>query len=361
MSSVQRVADPDTVAELARFEAQKMAFAPLMFQALRVARDAGVFDALYRAGKKGVIAAEVAGRSSDLSPYAIDLLLEASFVAGFTDYDDARYYIRKAGVFWLKEPAVRINTDFSHLICYRAFGHFEASLREGLPIGLRELGPWNTLYEGLSSLPPTVRDAWFSFDNYYSDEVFSLCLARVFDRPLARIMDIGANVGKFARACVTRDETVKLAMVDLPQQLALSEPIIAALPQPQRARVAAFPMNVLAPEATLPGQADVIWMSQFLDCFSEAQILSILQRAREALAPGGRVMILELLWNRQRYESARYCVVATSLYFACIANGNSRMYHSEVLRRLIEEAGLRVASEDHEVGLCHSLLTCERA
>ena len=107
--------------------------------------------------------------------------------------------------------------------------------------------------------------------------------------------------------------------------------------------------------------ADVIWMSQFLDCFSEDQIASILRRACDALAPGGRVMILELLWNRQRYESARYCVVATSLYFACIANGNSRMYHSEVLRRLIEAAGLRVVAEDHEVGVCHSLLTCERA
>lgn len=360
MSKAGRVADPETVAELARFEAQKMAFAPLMFQALRVARDRGVFDALYAAGRKGVVAADIHAQVG-LPVYAVDLLLEAALVAGFVAYDDVRYYIRKAGVFWLKEPAVRVNTDFSHYVCYRAFFHFEEALRQGLPLGLTELGPWNTLYEGLASLAPAVRDAWFAFDNYYSDEVFSLCLDRVFARPVERIIDVGANVGKFAKACVARNEKVCVAMVDLPQQLTMAAQTTAALPAEQRARIAAFPANVLMRDAAFPGQADVVWMSQFLDCFAPEEIVSILKRARDALRPGGRVMVLELLWNRQRYESAKYCVVATSLYFACIANGNSRMYHSEALRALIVEAGLQIVREDHEVGLCHSLLECEAA
>lgn len=360
MKAKRRVADPDTPAELARFEAQRLAFAPLVFQAMRVARDCGVFEAMYRAGERGVETVALAAELG-MSTYAVGLLLEASFVAGFSQYVEPRFTITKAGVFWLKEPATRINADFSHHVCYRGFFHFEESLREGLPVGLRALGPWKTLYEGLASFTPAERDAWLAFDHFYSDEVFDICLPRIFDRAVPGLLDIGANTGKFTRRCVEHDPSVEVTMVDLPQQLALARSSLSDLPEAVRARVTERPCDLLADEVELApsGTVDVVWMSQFLDCFAEDQIVRILTRVRKTLRPGGRVFILELLWNRQRYDSARFCVVATSLYFACIANGNSRMYHSEALRQLIERAGLTVVGEDHEVGLCHSLLECK--
>jgi len=45
------------------------------------------------------------------------------------------------------------------------------------------------------------------------------------------------------------------------------------------------------------------------------------------------VFILETSWDQREHELARFCVIGTSLYFACIANGNSRMYHSKVMMR----------------------------
>ena len=362
MTTVRRIADPDTPAELARFEAQRLAFAPLVFQAMRVARDCGVFEAMYRAGERGVEAEQVAGQIG-MSKYAVSLMLEAAFVAGFAAYNEPKFVITKAGVFWLKEAATRINADFTHHVCYQGFFRFEESLREGLPVGLSALGPWKTLYEGLTSFSPEQRDSWLAFDHFYSDEVFDLCLPLVFAKPVRALLDVGANTGKFTKRCVLHDEGVHVTMVDLPQQIALAHENLATLPVAARTRVEARALDLLVDTTPLadPGSVDVVWMSQFLDCFSEEQIVAILQRAAEALEPGGRVFILELLWNRQRHESARYCVVATSLYFACIANGNSRMYHSEELRRLIELAGLRVVRENHEIGLCHSLLECALA
>ena len=47
-------------------------------------------------------------------------------------------------------------------------------------------------------------------------------------------------------------------------------------------------------------------MSQFLDCFSEEQILRIVSNAKHSLNKGGRLIIMENLWDKQQYETATY-------------------------------------------------------
>jgi hypothetical protein len=144
-----------------------------------------------------------------------------------------------------------------------------------------------------------------------------------------------------------------VTLVDLPGQLAVAATNLSEF----GARATFHPANLLSGDERLPQGADVYWMSQFLDCFSEDEIRSILGRVRAAMRPDSRVFILETFWNRQRHEAARLCVIATSLYFACIANGTSRMYHSGVLTRLAREAGLELTCDREHVGLAHSLLT----
>ena len=85
------------------------------------------------------------------------------------------------------------------------------------------------------------------------------------------------------------------------------------------------------PARPLPAGYDLIWMSQLLDCFSDAQIVAVLRKARgSACRRDGRLWILELFWDRQRFEAAAFSLQQTSLYFSCVANGNSQMYDSAV-------------------------------
>ena len=126
-------------------------------------------------------------------------------------------------------------------------------------------------------------------------------------------------------------------------------------------RATLHPVNLLAGDARLPGGYDLIWMSQFLDCFSEAQIVHILRLARDAVTPGGSIWVLELFWDRQRFEAAAFSLQQTSLYFTCVANGNSQMYDSSLLLSLVREAGLEVADLTDHVGGYHTLLECRRA
>jgi len=72
------------------------------------------------------------------------------------------------------------------------------------------------------------------------------------------------------------------------------------------------------------------------------------------------LFIMETLWDKQRFDASTYSLHATSLYFTCIANGNSRMYHSEDMHRLVEKAGLRVVEMIEDVGVSHTILICKK-
>jgi alpha-L-arabinofuranosidase len=50
------------------------------------------------------------------------------------------------------------------------------------------------------------------------------------------------------------------------------------------------------------------------------------------------------------FEAAAYSLQATSLYFTCIANGNSKMYRYEELKKAIEAAGFELKEAHHNIG-----------
>ncbi len=101
-------------------------------------------------------------------------------------------------------------------------------------------------------------------------------------------------------------------------------------------------------------------MSQFLDCFSEEQVTCILRRAAASMGSHTSLYIMEPCWDRQQYETAAYCLTMTSLYFTAMANGNSKIFHSEDLIRCVENAGLKVAEISDGIGRGHSILRCEK-
>ncbi len=100
-------------------------------------------------------------------------------------------------------------------------------------------------------------------------------------------------------------------------------------------------------------------MSQFLDCFSQREIVHILRQAAKAMERDANLFILETYWDRQENATAAYCLQQTSLYFTCIANGNSQMYHSDDMKTCLEEAGFEIRSEVDQIGLYHTLTRCQ--
>ena len=338
--------------------AEFIAFGPVVYQASRLMVKFGLLDQL-RDGDKTL---QQLVEASGLSEYAVKVLVEASLSIGTVKIDPQTdlYSLSKTGWFLLTDMATRVNIDFNQDVNYEGFFHMEEALREGRPAGLDHFGPWPTIYEGLSSLPAQVQKSWFGFDHFYSDHSFDEALPIVFASAPRRIMDVGDNTGRFAQRCVAYNPQVEVTIVDLPQQIGLMQKAVAD--DPHAGRIKGFGTNLLDPSNEFPQevQADIIWMSQFLDCFSEAQILSILQRTARVMDAHTRLFIMETFWDRQRFEPAAFCLTMTSLYFTVMANGNSKMYHSDDMTRLVNAAGLAVETIHDGLGQGHSIMICKK-
>jgi hypothetical protein len=342
----------------ARYEAQKIAFGPVVFQCARYAWKRGMLQALAEAGGAGLTIAEMAATKT-WTEYALKVVLESCLSAGVVLLREGRYVLDKTGYCILTDRITQINIDFNHDVCYEGMLRLEESLDRQQPVGLEALGDWPTLYEGMAELPEPAKASWFAFDHYYSDISFPVILADVFATAPRHLMDVGANSGKFACAALAYDPAVQLHLLDLPQQLASAERSLQKAGVRERAQL--HPTDLLDTEQALPAGMDLIWMSQFLSCFSEEAIASILRRAAAALAPRGQLLILDTLWDRQRYDIASYCLINTSPYFTAMASGNSKVYESADYIRLAEAAGLRLLTMRDGIGYCHSLLRFEAA
>lgn len=334
-------------------EAHRIAFAPLMFQAARVARDNGLLAAVERAGDAGLTPDEAA-RQAGCSRYAARVLLEAGLSMQLVALREGRYVLERAGHLILHDEMTRVNMDFTHDVCYRGAFSLEESLERGRPEGLKVFGAWPTIYEGLTRLPAQVQESWFAFDHFYSDGVFPLALPVVFSRKPRTLLDVGGNTGKWALKCTAFDPDVAVTILDHPAQLAEAMENAAAAGVP--GRVAGHAMNLLDHAKPFPTGYDAVWMSQFLDCFPEQDIVELLRRGKAALSPDGRLYVVETFWDKQPNEVARYCINATSLYFTCMANGTSRMYHSDDLRQCLAAVGLEVEAEAQLT--YHTVFTC---
>ena len=343
----------------AQRRAQEIAFAPVVFQVSRLMLKFGILEYLSE-HREGATQTEIA-QHANLSEYAAQVLLEASLSIGTVLVEGDNYTLSKAGWFLLNDDMARANLNFNHDVNYLGLFRLEESLINGKPEGLKVFGPWPTIYEGLSSLPEQVQKSWFGFDHFYSDGAFEAALKIVFDgdRKVGRLLDVGGNTGRWAMRCVAYDKEVRVTVMDLPQQLEMMRKQTAGKPGAER--IDGYGCNLLDEHAAFPAaHFDVIWMSQFLDCFSEQEVTGICRRAANVMDNDTRLYIMETFWDRQRFETAAYCLTLTSLYFTAMANGNSKMYHSDDMRRCVEAAGLEVEKMVDGIGLGHSIMVCKK-
>ena len=346
--------EKDTLTALqAKEQAQKLAFAPIAFQAARSLDELGILTELDGAAG-GLDAAAIAERCG-VSEYGAAVLLDMGLSAQIVTQDsERRYHLARLGRFLLHDGMTRANMGFTADVCYRAMSHLSEAIRSGTPAGLKELGDWPTIYEGLSRLPSVVRQSWLDFDHFYSDRAFPRLLKKVLGERPAHLIDIGGNTGKWALQCCGHDEQVQVTIVDLPGQIDLAMNNAHAAGYADR--IHGHPLDILDLRQPLPSHGEVWWMSQFLDCFSPMEILGILRRVRTAMPADASVYILEMFWDCQDFEAAAYSLNATSLYFTCLANGNSRFYRSDEFLDIVREAGFGVAEQVNGIGLGHTLL-----
>ena len=341
----------------AKEAAQWIAFGPVVFQVARVLRNTGILKLIEENGPAGIPINKII-EEVNLPLYGVRVLLESGLSIGLVIVNNKNYSLTKTGHFILHDPLTRTNMDFVHDVCYKGLFSLDKSIETGTPVGLKEFGEWRTIYEGLSQLPAHVQKSWFSFDHFFSDDAFQQVLPLVYKNDIKKLLDVGGNTGKWAIASAAYNPDIQITIMDLPGQLNVAKDKIEKLGL--KDRIYFSPVNLLDEAVAFPKGFDAIWMSQFLDCFSEEEIISILKRCCQALDEDGFVFIMEPYWDLQKFEVAAFCLQQTSIYFTALANGNSQMYSAETFFKCIENAGLKIIEQVDNIGLSQTLLKCKK-
>jgi len=334
-------------------QAHALAFAPYAFQAAVILRDLGVLQFLqdYReTGCTGEALFDFIQGSSNSS----QVLIHAGLASGLIYRNDGQYFITRTGHFFLTNETIRTNTSFMRDVCVPGASALSESLRQNAPIGLKAMGNWDTIFEGLQELPEQTRESWFAFNNHHSDAAFREALPILFEHKPVRLLDIGGSTGRFALACLDWDEHVHVGVADICLDVDHTEPGIKSAVK--AGRVTLHPMDILHAASDLPSNYDTIWMSQFLPCFSEEQVMEILAKCYTVLPADGYIYIMEAFWDLQVHASAAAALQLTSLYFVNIATGSSRLYNSEDLIKMIHAAGFIITARKNSIGRGHTLL-----
>jgi len=361
--NIENIYNQDNLSALeAQKHAYEIAFGPIVFQVSRLMCKFGIFKLLqdHRDGLDYNALVEMTG----LRKYAVQVLMESSLLIGSVKLEQDRFFLTKTGYFLQNDEQIKIYMNLNHDVNYLGMFDLDQSLLTGKPAGLKNFGSWKTIYEGLSQMNSRARKSWFAFDYYYSDRSFEEALKILFSaivRKPRKILDIGGNTGHWAVRCVKWDPNVEVTVLDLPGQIDLLKKQVLQNPNLQgRERIHTVEMDILKEDSRIPEGYDVIWMSQFLDCFSKENIVTILKKVSSAMTADSRLYIMDLLWDRQRFQTAAFCLTQISLYFAAIANGESKMYHTQDLVQCIDEAGLKVETmHDHFEGY-HTLLSVKK-
>ena len=351
----------------AKSMAQYIAFSPYIFQATVAMKELGILQFIDKNRRKGVLLSDIV-EAVNVSEYGVSVLLDFALTCGLVTVisDDEneqknldRYSLTKVAFFLLHDEMSVVNFEFTQHFGYQGLAKLTESIKTGKPEGLKVFGNWETLYPHLAELPDQIRESWFSFDHFYSDHAFDEILPIIFECKPKHIVDIGGNTGRFTTKCLQYNSEVHMTIMDLPPQLAKASQNIAAAGLAERFHQ--FPCDMLDPKQVLVEKADIYWMSQFLDCFSEPQIRIILSNIANGMTSKQKVFILEAFWDAQQFDAAAFSVNANSLYFTCFANGNSRMYAADKFIALVEASGLTIEKRIDNIGLGHSLLVCTKA
>lgn len=337
-------------------EAQKLAFAPILFQNTLILRDSGILALLDKAGKTGCSLEQIT-QKIDLSEYAIQLLLDVGLSSHIIYQTEDNYILGKIGYFLLHDTMTKINMDFTNNVCYQGITRLKESFMQNKPAGLSIFSNTETIYPILSKLPQKAKSSWFNFDHFYSSAAFKQVLQYIKNLHPTHLYDLGGNTGKWAIYCANQIPNLKVTILDLPEQTTLAKENIKL--DNLTDRIDTYNINFLKAQK-LPNQADVWWMSQFLDCFSPQQIIHLLKLINQHMKPNAKICILDNFWDRQAYEASALSLNATSLYFTAMANGNSRFYHSIHFIKYLQQAGFMIEQIIDNLGICSTLIICKK-
>lgn len=199
--------------------------------------------------------------------------------------------------------------------------------------------------------------------HHRSLEVAPRVAAQINLRNVDTLLDLGGGPGTYALAFLERNRHLRAIVCDRSPALEVAREIAAPLKHGRR--LSYLPLDFMT--KPIPGRYDVIWFSNVLHIYSPEENQRLFRRIRQALNPGGRLLIQDaFLLDRQGLHPLETNLFAvTMLLFTESGNTYSLRDTSAWLRRAgfsrVQQIPVKAGTGDWEGGLLSARVGGSRA
>ncbi|MCE4225994.1 methyltransferase [Methylobacterium sp. C25] len=301
---------------------------------------------LFRILQSGPKSIEDLSRRLGLSPERTERLLKAAASLNLvTLLQDGRYALADLGAALTGNPSVAAMIEH-HAMLYADLADPVALLRG--EAGPTRLGQY-WLYADHASLGRASEEAVAGYSGLMSASQ-ALIAEDILDAyPLGghgRLMDVGGGEGAFIAAVARRHAALRLTLFDLPPVAQRAAERLAGLGFGARVECLSGSFHT----DILPGGADVISLVRILHDHDDAQAAVLVQAARDALPPGGTILIAEPLADTRGAEP----IGDAYFGFYLLAMGSGRARTAAEIRTMLAVGGF---TEIQEISTRRPLLT----
>jgi hypothetical protein len=306
-------------------------------QAVRAMADLSLADHL---SDCGLTAAEVARREG-AAPDTTFRLMRAGVAIGLLTADpQGRFYstpllatLRKDDPQSLRGLAMAVTSRAQWLPA----GELVSAVRSGQTQASAALG--TDFYSYLDQNPPLASE--FSAAMRSSTSLWGHQVAELIDTTnVQRVIDVGGATGTLIHLLQRANPELRGAVFDLPSVVADAEAEIARTGFPDRTEVIGGDFFESVPDG------DLYLLKLILHNWNNEQCITILRCCQEAMAPGGRIAIIEMLIGELTDPGKQVTVL--DLNMLALLPGQERSL--EQFDRLLTAAGLRRTSVRNRIG-----------
>lgn len=307
----------------------------IFFQTLVTAAEVGVFDLLF---KEGALNQEKIAQKLKLDDKPVRIIL-----LGLVSIKVLKKRGEKYSLNYLSRRYLVSSSPFNILavlkwqkyINYKAMSHFTEAVKENTNVGLVEFeGTEGTLYERLEHTPPLnqiFQDAMQDISKQAAEY-----LSEYLDTSRSHyVVDVGGGNGTVLMSLAKENPALLGAVMDLPSVQSIS---MKNIQQQGFAKQVDFaPGNCFSDP--FPVQADMILFCHFFTIWSEEKNLFLLKKCYEALPPGGKVVLFNMM--QRDTEDGPLSAALGSPYFLTLATGEGMLYCWKDYEQWMRAAGFQ--------------------
>jgi SAM-dependent methyltransferase len=323
---------------------------PALFNAVVAGIELGVFDFL---AKEPNSTFEEVQENTGVPAHQLRVLLFSLCTVELIARDGGRY----TNAAFTDENLVGDREDgWGHILAgwqhlyYPAFPHLTEALRTGTNTALAAYpGTEGTLYQRLGNRPDLQRLLHRSMTAFTLRSLGGL-LENLDLNGVTHVLDVGGGDGTTASRLAAVNPGVRFTVFDTPSVTEIGED---GIPADLRDRVTAVGGDIFTDP--VPHGVDCVLFSHCLEVFSGDQIDTLLRKAFDALAPGGKVAVYG--FNAADDEQRGVYGARLSLYLNVLATGQGMSYPASDYEHWLARSGLTGVGTVGDLPYEHGLTT----